>query len=72
LKNLSESNRERGNVTPTNMSAFDKPSAIFSAVVLGFAGTGVAMGLPLLVGSMAESLGFSDQQLGWLASSDMA
>ncbi len=29
------------------------------------------MGLPLLVGSMAESLGFSDQQLGWLASSDM-
>ena len=29
------------------------------------------MGLPLLVGSMAESLGFSEQQLGWLASSDM-
>ena len=29
------------------------------------------MGMPLLVGSMAESLGFSEQQLGWLASSDM-
>jgi predicted MFS family arabinose efflux permease len=51
---------------------FDQPTAIFAAVVLGFAGTGVAMGLPLLVGSMAESLGFSDQQLGLLASSDMA
>ena len=29
------------------------------------------MGLPLLVGSMADSLGFNEQQLGWLASSDM-
>jgi predicted MFS family arabinose efflux permease len=29
------------------------------------------MGLPLLVGSMADSLGFGDEQLGWLASSDM-
>jgi predicted MFS family arabinose efflux permease len=50
---------------------FDKPSAISAAIVLGFAGTGVAMGMPLLVGSMAKSLGFSEQQLGWLASSDM-
>ena len=53
------------------VNEFDKPSAIFAAIILGFAGTGVAMGLPLLVGSMADSLGFSDQQLGWLASSDM-
>jgi len=51
---------------------FDEPKAIFAAVVLGFAGTGVAMGLPLLVGSMAESLGFNEEQLGWLASTDMA
>ena len=53
------------------MSDFDKPAAIFAAVVLGFAGTGVAMGMPLLVGSMADSLGFSEKELGWLASSDM-
>lgn len=53
------------------VNPFDKPAAIFAAVILGFAGTGVAMGLPLLVGSMAESLGFNEQQLGWLASSDM-
>ena len=43
---------------------FDKPSAISAAIVLGFAGTGVAMGMPLLVGSMAKSLGFGEQQLG--------
>lgn len=57
--------------TPEPINEFDKPRAIFAAVVLGFAGTGVAMGLPLLVGSMAESLGFNEQQLGWLASADM-
>ena len=63
---------ENGNTaTHNSMNAFDKPSAIFAAVILGFAGTGVAMGMPLLVGSMAKSLGFSEQQLGWLASSDM-
>lgn len=56
----------------TKTTQFDDPKAISAAVILGFAGTGVAMGLPLLVGSMAESLGFSDEQLGWLASSDMA
>mgnify|MGYP006184609669 FL=1 len=50
---------------------FDKPGAIVAAIVLGFAGTGVAMGLPLLVGSIATSLHFTDLQLGWLASSDM-
>ena len=30
------------------------------------------MGLPMLMGSMAESFGFSDQHLGWIAASDMA
>ena len=53
------------------MSPFDTPAAIFAAVILGFAGTGVAMGMPLLVGAMADSLGFGEQELGWLASSDM-
>ncbi len=71
MNSISKSENEHRDVSPRNINAFDKPSAIFAAVILGFAGTGVAMGLPLLVGSMAESLGFSDQQLGWLASSDM-
>lgn len=65
------SDLKRVNGSPEHINAFDKPAAIFAAIVLGFAGTGVAMGMPLLVGSMAESLGFSEQQLGWLASSDM-
>lgn len=71
MKNVSKSENAHRDVSPESINIFDKPSAIFAAVVLGFAGTGVAMGMPLLVGSMAESLGFNEQQLGWLASSDM-
>ena len=72
MESTSSIRGENGNTAAHNsMNAFDKPSAIFAAVILGFAGTGVAMGMPLLVGSMAKSLGFSEQQLGWLASSDM-
>ena len=68
MSNATEVNSE---VSKT-VNRFDNPQAIFAAVVLGFAGTGVAMGLPLLVGSMAENLKFSEEQLGWLASSDMS
>ena len=62
-------NENRVETLSTNR--FDKPGAIVAAIILGFAGTGVAMGLPLLVGSIATSLHFTDLQLGWLASSDM-
>jgi predicted MFS family arabinose efflux permease len=58
-------------VETLTINKFDTPRAIVAAIVLGFAGTGVAMGLPLLVGSIAESLHFTDEQLGWIASSDM-
>ena len=71
LESISKSSYSHRGVLPENNNVFDKPSAIIAAIILGFAGTGVAMGMPLLVGSMAESLGFSEQQLGWLASSDM-
>ncbi len=71
MNSISESTSEQRDISSNNINIFDKPAAIFAAVILGFAGTGVAMGLPLLVGSMAESLGFNEQQLGWLASSDM-
>ncbi len=50
---------------------FDEPTAVLAAILLGIAGTGVAMGMPLFVGSLAESLGFNEQQLGWIASADM-
>lgn len=69
MENISVSNNQ--SISQGNSNEFDKPSAIIAAVILGFAGTGVAMGLPLLVGSMADSLGFSEKELGWLASSDM-
>ena len=71
METTAESKKELQDIAPSNIGEFDKPSAIFAAVILGFAGTGVAMGMPLLVGSIADSLGFSEQQLGWLASSDM-
>lgn len=71
MESISNAKTGHGDVSPQRINVFDEPAAIFAAVVLGFAGTGVAMGMPLLVGSMAESLGFSEQELGWLASSDM-
>ena len=55
----------------SDINELDQPKAIVAAIILGFAGTGVAMGMPMLVGSLAESLSFNEQQLGWLASSDM-
>jgi len=72
VETMPHAKEESENIIAHSVNVFDRPSAIFAAVVLGFAGTGVAMGMPLLVGSMAKSLGFSEQQLGWLASSDMA
>ncbi|MDA9372144.1 MFS transporter [Porticoccaceae bacterium] len=71
MQTSSASNNENQTTSPESANEFDSTSAIFAAIILGFAGTGVAMGLPLLIGSMANSLGFNEQQLGWLASSDM-
>lgn len=71
MDTTSLSKKKNQGTSPESINEFDNPTAIFAAIILGFAGTGVAMGLPLLVGSMADSLGFNEQQLGWLASSDM-
>ena len=71
MDTTSASKSNNQGTSPKSINEFDNPTAIFAAIILGFAGTGVAMGLPLLVGSMADSLGFNEQQLGWLASSDM-
>ena len=71
MDTTSVSKNNNQGTSPESINEFDNPTAIFAAIILGFAGTGVAMGLPLLVGSMADSLGFNEQQLGWLASSDM-
>ena len=52
-------------------SIFDHPKAIAAAVILSIVGNAVFMGMPMLVGSLAETLGINEQQLGWLASADL-
>jgi predicted MFS family arabinose efflux permease len=50
--------------------AFDRPTAIAGAVILSFVGNGVFIGLPVIVGAVADSLGFNEQMLGWIASAE--
>ncbi|MEW6983803.1 MFS transporter [Colwelliaceae bacterium 6471] len=52
-------------------SIFDHPRALAAAVIISIVGNAVFIGMPMLVGSLAETLGFNEQQLGWLASADL-
>ncbi len=53
------------------LTVFDSHIAIFAAIVISFVGNAVVLGMPIIVGSFADSLGFSEQQVGWLASADL-
>ncbi|BFM17890.1 hypothetical protein R50073_40730 [Maricurvus nonylphenolicus] len=53
------------------LTLFDHPKTIAAAIVISIVGNAVFIGMPMLVGAMAESLGFDEQQLGWLASADL-
>jgi predicted MFS family arabinose efflux permease len=53
------------------LTLFDQPKTIAAAVIISIVGNAVFIGMPMLVGAMAESLGFDEQQLGWLASADL-
>ena len=55
----------------TGNSPYDKPTAIAAAIVICFVGNAVFMGMPILVGSIADTLGFNEQQAGWIASGDL-
>ncbi|MEW5250653.1 MFS transporter [Microbulbifer sp. 2201CG32-9] len=55
----------------STQAIFDRPRTITAAVVISIVGNAVFIGMPMLVGAMAESLGFDEQQLGWLASADL-
>jgi len=55
----------------TKASIFDQPKAILAAVIISIVGNAVFIGMPMLVGSLADTLGFDEQQLGWLASADL-
>ncbi len=52
---------------------FDADSlvAIAAAVMISFVGNAVVMGMPLMVGALADFLHFSEQQVGWMASADL-
>lgn len=52
-------------------SIFDQPKSIIAAVIISIVGNAVFIGMPMLVGSLADTLGFDEQQLGWLASADL-
>lgn len=49
----------------------DAPLAIAAAVAITFVGNAVVMGMPLMVGALADFLYFDEQQVGWLASADL-
>ncbi|MBB3231836.1 MFS transporter [Halomonas stenophila] len=49
----------------------DHPLAIAAAVAISFVGNAVVMGMPLMVGALADFLHFDEQQVGWLASADL-
>ncbi len=53
------------------LSQFDRASAIAAAIVISFVGNAVVLGMPMLVGALADDLGFNEQQVGWLASADL-
>jgi len=54
------------------LTIFDQPTTIAAAVIISIVGNAVFIGMPMLVGAMAESFGFDEQQLGWLASADLS
>ena len=53
-----------------HLGAFDSPLAIAAAVIVSFVGNGVFIGLPVIVGAMADSLGFNEEELGYIASAE--
>ena len=59
------------NETIKKTSIFDQPKTIAAAVIISIVGNAVFIGMPMLVGSLADTLGFNEQQLGWLASADL-
>ncbi|GAB3112233.1 MFS transporter [Aestuariicella hydrocarbonica] len=55
----------------TQPGSYDTPAAIAAAIVISFVGNAVVMGMPMIVGALADDLGFGEQQVGWLASADL-
>jgi len=50
---------------------FNKRSAIVASIAVAVVGWAVFMGLPILVGALVDFRGFTEEQVGYLASADM-
>ncbi len=50
---------------------FDRPSAVFASVSIAVIGWAVFMGMPILVGALIDTRGFSEEQAGYIASADL-
>jgi predicted MFS family arabinose efflux permease len=50
---------------------FDKRSAIVASIAVAMVGWAVFMGLPILVGALVDFRGFTEEQVGYLASADL-
>lgn len=50
---------------------FDTRSAVAASIAVAVVGWAVFMGLPILVGALVEFRGFSEEQVGYLASADL-
>ena len=50
---------------------FDQRSAILASIAVAIVGWTVFMGLPILVGAFVDFRGFTEEQVGYLASADL-
>ncbi len=55
-----------------DLRAFNRPASIATIVAIIVLGPAVFLILPAFVGALAESYGFTEVELGWLASADLA
>ncbi len=55
----------------TSENRFDRPTAIAGSIAVAIVGWAVFMGLPILVGALVDFRGFSEAEVGYLASADL-
>ncbi len=56
---------------PPHLTQADRPAAVVACVGLAILGFSLFMGMPILVGALVDDLGFSEEQVGYLASADL-
>lgn len=57
------------NVTP--IDEFDQPKTITASIIIAISGWMVFMGMPILVGALADLRGYSEEVVGYLASAEL-